>query len=356
MKPPAKVVLTGLTAALLAFSFYLGIICLVGMTLHYLYSAITGKNRWKQTLMWIGAMFISLLIFLPWLTRLLGQAGRQLGFVGWDNLITHLKMIPVAGNFKIFWFLDATHFLPDNTALRAIWFVAWSALALLGLVRLFGKPLVRLWFAAWVFTILTNWTLMLCFQLYYLPKYHFMFAPLYYLCVAAGIDYVFSGSRVRSIVLGVLLAAVPLAVFYRTADMWPDNRDTIEYLNRNVTAQDVIILNPPYQSTLFTTFYDGDAEILQLPEEYDPRKPYVTMPHVDDDRIARLGAQTIDAGTLYFFYGLGVHTRVDPDAKILQWLENNYYVIERKKFYIGYPASSPLGLLIIARPWKPVGN
>ncbi|HOC92824.1 MAG TPA: glycosyltransferase family 39 protein [bacterium] len=334
----------GAAAALLAYSFYIGILCLAGMTIYIAVEAVAVGSRRRAAARWFAAMFFSLLLFLPWLGSLSGQTSRQLEFVGFHSLTEHLSTFPVGGLFKVFWEFTGTHFLPGVHALQWFWFALWSAAALAGLIRLFRDRLIRLWFSAAVFSILLNWLLMLLFGLYFFPKYHFMLAPMFYLCVAAGLERAFRGRA--TLVASALLPAFALFFYYSSARNEPDTRDVIRQLNATVSSRDVIILNPPYLSNLFDAFYEGEARVISAPDSYDPLKPYVSIPHLSIDDLERIAVDVQGSENIYAFYGLGTRTRVDPEGSMLNLLKHEFVEAENTQFHITNLSAEPEGLLL----------
>lgn len=344
-RPAARIAAIGLCAALLAFTFYIGIFCLLGMTCFRLAEAVRHPSRRRAALEWSAAMLVSLMFFLPWLPHLFSQTGRQLEFVGWAELARHLSAVPVGGWFRIFWEFSGCHFLPPFAALQGAWFLVWGGLALAGLARLFQAPQIRLWFFSAIITIFLTWALMLCFGLYFFPKYFFMFAPGFYLCFGVGLDWALSRRPAALAAAAAVLCGLPLFFMYQTVDRTPDNRAVIRELNEKARSGDAVVLNPPYLSTLFKTFYHGRAEALSFPYEYDPLEPYVGIRSITDRDVETLEAALRERKRVYVFLGLGHPTRVDPHDKMLRLLKKRYRLIEEKPFFVGYDPV-PYGVLM----------
>ncbi len=347
MKPSARAAAFALSAALLAYSFYIGIVCLFGMTCYVFGSAIADRTRRRDALLWAAAMFVSFVLFLPWVTRLAGQAGRQLHFVGWRNIAEHLSHVPVGGILRIFWDFTGAVYLPDKFYFRHVWFAAWCVVALVGLVRLRGVRVVRFWFVSAAITILISWALMISFGLYFFPKYFFMFAPVFYLLVAAGLESLAGRFKATPVLAAAAIAALPLVFLLNNASLRPDNASVIQFLGGSATSRDAIVLNPPYQATLFNVFYHGEAPLVPVPREYDPLKPYVKMPRVEAASLAGLRERLEKAETIYVFYGLGALTRVDPQAEMKKMLDSGFIKVSEEKFYIQNTPGDRAGLLLV---------
>ena len=348
MKAHSRTAAIALSAVLLAYSFYVGILCLFGMTCYVFAEALSDRAKRRDALLWAAAMSVSLALFLPWTARLAGQAGRQLYFVGWRNIAEHLSKVPVGGIIRIFWDFSGAIFLPDRFYIRHIWFAAWCALAAAGLIRLRGVRVVRLWFVSACVTILLAWAMMISFGMFFFPKYFFMFAPGFYLLAAAGLELLFGNQRrwAAAAAAGVI-AAVSLAFCLNAIDLKPDNASVIESLNNSTTARDAVVLNPPYLSTLFNVFYRGDAPLVPVPRKYDPLKPYVLMSRVTPGGLDALKSRLKKSETIYVFYGLGVFTRVDPDAKMRKMLDSDFTLVSEESFYNQFSPGDKSGLLLV---------
>ncbi|MEW6200507.1 MAG: hypothetical protein AB1546_00910, partial [bacterium] len=185
------------------------------------------------------------------------------------------------------------------------------------------------------FTPIPGYIMMLTVGLFFFPKYYFYLLPLLILLILHGWD-VPGRATLRKVVYAILtlISCFSTVQYYIGVRADEDNASVISYIEDNMLKGDIVLVNPPYLSLLFDFYAPETIYAHGIPENYIQTTPYTGIRKITEGDIVHLETLLNKYQRAWVFYGLGTHTRVDPEAKMEKWLKERYRLAETRNFII----------------------
>lgn len=285
---------------------------------------------------WIISQAAVFASYAPWLYFSGSQASRELKLVGARKMAEHLKAFPFKGTVNV-----AQSYLTGYYPFGSrIWFIS---VVLLFFVFLFSicvshtakKEGYYLSLAGLIACIIPPYLLMFFFGLRINPIFYFcMFSPLFYIFVASSI-FCEAPARLRmaSCVLLFVILFFSLKFYFVNVRPQRDNATAIRHISSNIRDNDIVLLNPTYQESLFNYYAPGKFNIFGIPDKFDIlRYNFNNASQVTEGRLRELDKSLKRGGRIWAFFGFGVKTKPDQSAATFAHLEKNYDKIYEMDF------------------------
>ncbi|MFH1538227.1 MAG: glycosyltransferase family 39 protein [bacterium] len=296
------------------------------------------ERAWKPMWIWLGGQVALTVAGLTLAGSLPSQAQRVLGLLPAENILAHLRSLPVGGIPRVYEaLLLGVHFEPKGAAnitmLAAMLLIAVAGAALTWRVMRRSEKLIV--FVIIFLTPVVGFGMMLATGLYFSPKYYFYLLPLLLVMLLRGWGSIGSATARRVVFAAVaLIFLVSAARYYNRLEVPEDNATVITYIEENFSDGDLLLVNPPYLSLLFDFYAPGKLFPLGIPDNFHRKKPYRDIRHVTDGDLKSLKENAGRFERVWVFYGLGTKTRVDPDGRMARLFEDDCGIEEKRAFSV----------------------
>lgn len=312
--------------ALSLYTHYFFVFLVFFFNVYFLVRSYQMKNA--KVVAWIISQAAVFACFAPWLFFSGLQTTRELKYVGVPKMAEHLKAFPFKGTVNV-----AQSYLTGYYPFGArIWFIS---VVLLLFVFLFSicvshapkKEGYYLSLAGLITCIFPPYLLMFFFGLRINPIFYFcMFSPLFYIFIASSI---FCGApaRLRLASCGLLFIILFFSLKFYFINVRPerDNATAIRHILSNRRDNDIVLLNPTYQESLFNYYAPGKFNIFGIPDKFNIlRYNFNNAAQVSESRLRELDKSLKRDGRIWAFFGFGVKTKPDQAAATIAHLEKNY--------------------------------
>lgn len=307
-------------------------------------------RAWRPLWMWLGGQVVFAAAGLTLSSSLPSQAQRLLGLLPAEQVIGHLRSLPVGGIPRVYKALLLGEHFGTGGAVNLAVLAAMVLLAVAGIVLAWramerGEKIII--FVIVFLTPAVGFAMMLTTGLYFFPKYYFYLQPLLLILLLRGWGGIGSAPvRWLGFAAVALLFSVSLAQYYGGLKVSEDNRTVIGYIEDNSSGDDLLLVNPPYLSLVFD-FYSPDILFPQgVPENYDSKRPYTEIRRVTGEDLGTLGRYAKRFDRVWVFYGLGTITSVDPEGRMAQLLLDNCELEDSRTFHVA-PFQPRAGVLYV---------
>jgi mannosyltransferase len=289
---------------------------------------------WKRLASWFASQAVVAAAFAPWILAFMKQSGSELGLIGAGALAAHLKTLPF---FAVPNVLQAFIFGPypvlEHKVFIVIGVIAYAAL----FCRiLFLRESVKKWFllSNLAVGLILPYFMMLFLGLRLQLMYFCMFSCLLYVIFAISIF--MAKNKTGNVLLGlILLSLISISLHYYQSNMHDaeNNKTIIRYIEKNAGPDDLVVVNPTYQGSLFNYYMKKPLKLFGIPGDFEILKyNYNDKTQVAPERLAELDRLLPSGAKVWAFYGFGVRTKPDGDAKTYDFLKTHYKPILEKKF------------------------
>lgn len=288
----------------------------------------------RRLALWATSQVAVALAFVPWLSSFMKQSGPEIGFVGAERLLEHLKTLPF---FSIPNALQSWLFGPYPIQQHPVAIVFTVLFFSVVVYRLFLlRDALKKWFLITNLSLVLAlpYAMMLFLGLRLQTMYHCMFSCLLYVIIVATL---FEGrNKTGNIILSCVLSGLianALYFYYSNVQDTENNKSIISYIENNAGPDDIVVVNPTYQSSLFNYYMTRNLKLFGIPRDFEILKyNFNDLTQVTDERLEELNDSLPSGAKVWAFYGFGIHTKPDSAAKTFEFLSKNHRAVELKRF------------------------
>ncbi len=300
---------------------------------------------------WFASQAFAATAFVPWIFAFRHQASKELALVSFKQLSAHLAQLPFGALPRVL----ITYVLGPATSVGPVALTAATGLIIAATLFFYAadkKNRVRRYGLASAFLVaLTVPYLMMLFLGLRLETIYFCGAAPMFFAIASAAVFQNENKRLLHSVAALFLiaAAVAGSVIYQkhVVPSAPDNRAAIAIIDKEYNAGDIVVVNPTYQSSLFTYFAKSQFRLFGIPADFDILKyNFNDTTQVTEARLGELAKHIGRNGRIWAFMGFGTRTKPDRNEWTIQYLLKNYKLVREVRF-VPTSFSEPVGRLFL---------